>query len=149
MKNSWTACSRKRAPQAIKLFWVYAAVIVAVAVFCELTFHEEDFILKQIVGTVALFATTCIFAAMYWKLWYYAQGGQAQGPLPPQCKGRRRPLGRDRRPGLGRHDRPGPGARVRPLRDVRQGGQVPRLFRLADRRSANRQDGRPDAAHAS
>ena len=58
---------RKRAPQAIKLFWTYAAVIVAAIVFCEMVFQEENFFLKQIVGTTALFVTTCIFTAMHWE----------------------------------------------------------------------------------
>ena len=58
---------RKRAPQAIKLFWTYAAVVLATAVFCHVAFQEEDDALVLIVQTTAMFVTTCIFASMYWK----------------------------------------------------------------------------------
>lgn len=58
---------RKRAPQAIKLFWTYAAVILAVAVFCDMVFQEENIALALMLQTAAMFVTTCIFASLHWK----------------------------------------------------------------------------------
>ena len=57
----------RRAPQAITLFWAYAAVILASGVFCEVFFQEKDRALTLVLQTVAMFVTTCIFASMYWK----------------------------------------------------------------------------------
>ena len=57
---------RRKAPHVWPLFWTYVAVVVGTAVLCYALFQEREPALKLAIMSVALFVTTCIFAAMHW-----------------------------------------------------------------------------------
>ncbi len=56
----------KKAPHVWPLFWTFLGVVVGSAVLCFTLMGPEQLVLTMIVQTVALFVTTCIFAAYHW-----------------------------------------------------------------------------------
>jgi membrane protease YdiL (CAAX protease family) len=57
---------QRKAPNVLPLFWTYLGVVIGVAIlntFLSLTGHEE---LALVIGSAAMFITTCIFAAWHW-----------------------------------------------------------------------------------
>jgi len=57
----------KLAPQAIAMFWNYAAVLVGLGVVYYIFFQEEDPLLVRIINTAALSTITCVYAVIHWK----------------------------------------------------------------------------------
>jgi uncharacterized protein len=58
---------QKKAPGAYGVFWTYLIVVVAVAVLSLLLGPSAGPRAVLIIGTVLLFAVTCVLSAMYWK----------------------------------------------------------------------------------
>jgi membrane protease YdiL (CAAX protease family) len=56
----------RKAPHVIPMFWTYVAVVVGTAVLCYLLFQGDRPVLTLILQTIALFVTTCIYAAVHW-----------------------------------------------------------------------------------
>ena len=56
-----------KAPRVWPLFWTYLGVILAVFILGEMLFVEDRPDLKLFFADAALFITTCVFAAIYWR----------------------------------------------------------------------------------
>jgi len=57
---------RRRAPHAWPLFWTYLGVVLAASIICYFAFGPEQYAWGMIFSSVALFVTTCVFAAIHW-----------------------------------------------------------------------------------
>lgn len=60
----------RKAPQALTLFWTFAAVIVFVGIACNTLLRGDDAsnaLLTMIVVSLALVITVSVFAAMHWR----------------------------------------------------------------------------------
>ncbi len=55
-----------KAPQVWTLFWTYLGVCIGVSVLGALAFDRSQFVLRMVLGSIALTVTTCIFAVRYW-----------------------------------------------------------------------------------
>ena len=58
---------QRKAPQVWTVFWSYMAVVVGASIVSFILFGQRQEVLAIILGTVAIFVTTCIFGAIHWR----------------------------------------------------------------------------------
>ena len=58
---------QRKAPHVWTLFWSYMGVVVGAAIVSYILFGRGEEALAIILGTAALFVTTCVFGAIHWQ----------------------------------------------------------------------------------
>lgn len=57
---------RRKAPHVWPVFWTFAAVLLAIAVMSQVVLPNARPDLRMLLGTGAVFLTTCVVAALHW-----------------------------------------------------------------------------------